>query len=129
MWFDVQAAVANIVSDDKTGVAAYPPANPANPANSGQINGPFTSRLAGIAEIAEGDTKIPNSLNGAVTDEFLVLRAIRSGITRHGAIATSSGLGATITYQLLDRLIASGQIEQAQNGILSEGAQSNDKPK
>lgn len=65
-------------------------------------------------------------MKDAVTGDNLVLCAIREGNLRHGAVATATGIGATVTYQLLDKLIASGKVTQAQDGLLSEGMPSND---
>ena len=35
---------------------------------------------------------------------------------------TATGLGVTVTYQLLDRLIANGSVAQARDGELSVGS-------
>lgn len=56
-----------------------------------------------------------------MTGGAMVVQAIERGAERHGAIATASGLGATVTYQLIDRLVASRRLIQAKDGVLSVG--------
>ena len=60
------------------------------------------------------------------TGASLVLSAIEQGNIpgckwqpRHGSISTKTGLGGTVTYQLIDRLIEQGRVEQARDGVLS----------
>ncbi len=54
--------------------------------------------------------------------EAAILVAVRSGNRRPGPIATATGRGVTVTYQLLDRLIAEGRVAQARDGKLSRGS-------
>jgi len=56
---------------------------------------------------------------GVQKKETDVLCSIERGNQRHGAIATDTALGATVTYQLIDRLIKAGRITQAKDGVLS----------
>jgi len=48
----------------------------------------------------------------------VVIDAVQRGAARPGAVATSTGIGATVTYQLIDRLIAEGRICMARDGTL-----------
>ena len=45
-----------------------------------------------------------------------ILGAIRAGIKTPGAIATATRLGATATYQELDRMTAAGLLTMARDG-------------
>ncbi len=51
--------------------------------------------------------------------EVTILDAIRAGNRRDGAVVTKTKLGVTRTYQLVEQLIADGQIHQAHDGLLS----------
>lgn len=60
------------------------------------------------------------------TGSQMVLDAIDKGNSpdsgwqpRHGSIASETGLGGTVSYQLIRRLIDNGRITQAPDGVLS----------
>jgi hypothetical protein len=55
-----------------------------------------------------------------------VLNAVRDGAKRPGPVAVKAGLGATVTYRLIDRLIADGRLSIARDGALSMGARPED---
>ncbi len=106
MWFDVQAALAEIEGAPRVTTAAEPP-----------------PRVAHVAHVARPQALIfgnaPRAGQEAVT---AILDAIRGGKRRPGPIATATGRGVTVTYQLLDRLIAEGRVAQARDGKLSGGS-------
>ncbi len=105
MWFDVQAALAEI-EGARCAIAADPP--------------PHVAHVAHVARPpARKSENAPRAGQDAVT---AILDAIRGGNQRPGPIATATGRGATVTYQLLDRLIAEGSVAQARDGELSVGS-------
>ena len=89
MWFDVRAALADLDHD--------PAERP--------------SRVAHVARVARFPAS--ESEASAIAEEVSeakVIRAIRRGSRRPGVIETTAGLGATVTYELLDRLRARGRL-------------------
>lgn len=62
--------------------------------------------------------------------ETVVVETIRAGNTRPGPVAIATGYGATVSYQLIDRLVQQGRIQQAKDGSLSiaEEQTSHDRP-
>lgn len=115
MWFDVQAALKAL---GDTEIQCPPPAIPANPANlerKPRRESPQIAEIAGLAAQPASKTKS-------------LLRAIEEGHkpqsrwqARAGALSSHTGLGATVTYQLIDKLLAQGRIIQSKDGILSVG--------
>ena len=104
MWFDVQAALAEIEGAPRA-IAADPP--------------PHVAHVAHVARPPVLNSKnLPSSGQDA---KEAILAVIRDGKRRPGPIATATGLGVTVTYQLLDRLIAEGRIAHAPDGKLSGG--------
>lgn len=82
-----------------------------NPDESSSTRGGRTVKVVklsgGVSEIAPDE------------QEAVVVETIRAGNTRPGPVATATGLGATVSYQLIDRLIQQGRIQQAKDGALS----------
>jgi hypothetical protein len=77
-------------------------------------------RVAHVAHVArppapEPEKPHPNE-QGA---EIVILAAIRAGNHRPGPIARESGLGATLTYQAIDRMQRADRIEVARDGLIS----------
>lgn len=110
MWFDAQSELQKIKNQEHT------PATIARIAANPTENRPECS---GAANVTAPTAQIPEN---AQTDEQSIFAAIRAGNARPGPIAVASGLGATVTYQLLDKLIASGRVRQARDGTLGVGA-------
>ena len=105
MWFDVQAALAEIEGAPGVTTAESPP------------------RVAHVAHVARPQAlKSENSPRAGQEAVTAILDAIRGGKRRPGPIATATGSGVTVTYQLLDRLIAEGRVAQAREGELSVGS-------
>ena len=109
MWFDVQAALAEIESAPRATTAttaAKPPPH-----------------VAHVAHVARPPAlKSENAYRAGQDAKAAILDAIRGGKRRPGPIATATGRGVTVTYQLLDRLIAGGSVAQAREGELSVGS-------
>ncbi len=106
MWFDVRAALAEIESAPRAETAAEP-----------------LPRVAHVAHVARPPAlKSENAPSTGQEAEAVILDAIRDGKRRPGPIATATGRGVTVTYQLLDRLIAEGRVAQARDGELRVGS-------
>ncbi len=106
MWFDVQAALAEIEGAPRATTAAEPPPH-----------------VAHVAHVARPQALKPENAPRAGQDaKAAILDAIRDGKRRPGPIATATGRGVTVTYQLLDRLVAGGSVAQARDGELSVGS-------
>ena len=106
MWFDVQAALAEIESAPRAVSAAEP-----------------RPRVAHVAHVARPPAlKSENAPRAGQDAKAAILDAIGRGKRRPGPIATATGRGVTVTYQLLDRLIAEGSVAQARDGDLSVGS-------
>lgn len=95
MFFDAKEALARIQGETA--------ATPATPATFNQ-KAPQSSGSSGSSS--------PHDPENAI------LEAIKSGAQRHGAVATDTRLGTTVTYQLLDKLIEDGRVVQGRDGIL-----------
>ncbi len=105
MWFDVQAALAEIEGAPRATTAEPPP------------------RVAHVAHVARPPVlKSENGPRAGQEAVTAILDAVGRGKRRPGPIATATGLGVTVTYQLLDRLIAEGSVAQARDGELSGGS-------
>ncbi len=105
MWFDVQAALAEIEGPPRATTAESPP------------------RVAHVAHVARPPAlKSENAPRAGQDTEAAILDAIRDGKRRPGPIATATGRGVTVTYQLLDRLVAGGSVTQARDGELTVGS-------
>lgn len=105
MWFDVEAALAEIgAAAEKRG--RKPECGVADVANVANVAAPCEQK----SERGEGAEA------GEVAN---VLAAIDAGAERPGSIAVNAGLGVTVTYQLIDRLVAEGRLTIARDGILS----------
>ncbi len=105
MWFDVQAALAEIEGPPRATTAESPP------------------RVAHVAHVARPPAlKSENAYRAGQDPEAAILDAIRGGNHRPGPIATATGRGVTVTYQVLDRLIAEGRVAQARDGELRVGS-------
>ena len=98
MWFDAKAALAKIEME-----AAYT-------ATSATSEAEKAKKVPQIAEVAEVAAPEPPKQK---TAEIVILDASRAGHLRHGPVAKSSGLGATKTYQEIDRMLHAGLIDQA----------------
>lgn len=97
-----------------------PPNHPTNPT----LRNPETERGAVNATVS-GQT-VGNvgwlgkvSEKGADYKEAAIVETIRAGNTRPGPVAIATGYGATVSYQLIDRLVQQGRIQQAKGGALS----------
>lgn len=126
MWFDAHAALAAIEAIAEIWNGTPPPAIPAISAIRGALGSEKGGEIAGIATIAPPKTDIQKSHSKRLSGASLVMAAIDLGNvegckwqSRHGAIATEIGLGGTVTYQLIDRLIEQGRVLQARDGVLS----------
>lgn len=107
MWFDAKAALREIENQHLT---------PATSATSATRGGENEVPCSNVADVAAPESQNPQI--GQLPD-LAVLEAIALGNVRPGPIATHTNLGATVTYQLLDKLIALGRIHQARDGVLS----------
>ena len=56
-----------------------------------------------------------------ICNEELIVQTVQFGTSRHGAIATGANLGTTVTYRLIDKLVASGSLMQAKDGTITIG--------
>lgn len=63
--------------------------------------------------------KTETSLSTGQGADIVILAAIRAGNRSPGTVASETKLGATPTYQLIDKLRAEGRISQARDGELS----------
>jgi hypothetical protein len=107
MWFDVQAALAEIEGAPRAAMAEPPP------------------HVAHVAHVARPPApKSENAHRAGQDAKAAILNAIRGGKRRPGPIATTTGRGVTATYQLLDRLIAEGSVALTRDGALSMGVKS-----
>ncbi len=57
--------------------------------------------------------------NASENQEAVIVETIRAGNIRPGPVATATGFGATVSYQLIDRLVQQGRIRQAKDGTLT----------
>lgn len=62
-----------------------------------------------------------------ISDEQLLIETVKFGSKTNGAISTNSGLGATVTYQLIERLIDSGRLNIAKDGTITAKIANNSK--
>ena len=107
MLFDVQAALSEIL--------AATPATIATPAtNTPEI--PPLSRVSRMSQGVTSETKIPKS--APLSPRAAIIRTLRAGLKTPGSIATAAKLGATDTYQELDRMEAEGLVTMAPDGAL-----------
>ena len=115
MLFDVSAALAEIL--------AQTPATFATSATSATNSSvlPPVSRMSRVSQL--GSSKPAPApvahVPAPASPQTAVLAAIRAGNLTPGAIATATKLGATASYQELDRLAKAGPIEMASNGTYS----------
>lgn len=112
MLFDVSAALAEIL--------AQAPATFATPATNASVLPPVSrmsrmSQLPSPKPVLAPVVFVPSPANL----QTAILTAIRAGNLTPGAIATETKLGATATYQELDRLTKAGLIEMARKGTYS----------
>ena len=109
MLFDVTAALADIL--------AQAPATPATFATNTPVLPP-ESRVSRVSQQAgPKPPPAPFAPGTAPADaQTAILAAIRAGCLTPGAIATATRLGATATYQELDRMTEAGLIQMAVNG-------------
>jgi len=112
MWFDVQSELEAL---GESQFQRPPPANPANPANLERNPKQEAPQLAGIAGIAAQPPSNAESLLSAIEASREPQSKWQA---RAGALSSHTGLGATITYQLIDRLLAQGRIVQSKDGVL-----------
>lgn len=96
MWFDVSAALHSFTGGEA-------------------ILAPVTSPPAKVAKVAEVAATPVLKLDA----EAAILQAIGAGRHRPGAIASTTGLGVTRAYQLLDRMQAAGRIHVAADGHIT----------
>ncbi len=115
MWFDVQAAL-EALGDTET--QSPPPANLANPANLERNPRREAPRIAEIAGLAAQTPSKTKSLLRAIEESHKPQSRWQA---RAGALSSHTGLGATVTYQQIDKLLAQGRIIQSRDGVLSIG--------
>lgn len=104
MWFDSKAVAQKIENQ------RLAPATPATLRH--EAEGETVGQCRNVAEVAglqAEKQKMP---------ETLVVAAIGAGKCRPGPIARQSGLGATVTYQLIDSLLKQGRLIQERDGTL-----------
>ncbi len=110
MKFDVAAAVAEVLSETQT------PATVATVATERPKSQPERESSSKVAEVAA--TRVSKTKTKE-DREAVVVETIRAGNIRPGPVATATGFGATVSYQLIDRLVQQGRIRQAKDGSLS----------
>ena len=115
MWFDVQAALEALGDNE---IQRPTPAIPANPANQERKAKRETSQIAEIAGLAAQPPSKTKSLLRAIEESH---KPKSQWQARAGALSSHTGLGATVTYQLIDKLLAQGRIIQSKDGVLSIG--------
>lgn len=107
MLFDVQAALSEVL--------ASTPATPATIATN-TPNPPPLSRVSRLSQQATTETKIPEP--GPRAPRAAIVQALRAGLKTPGSIATAAKLGATETYQELDRMAQAGLVLMHRDGAL-----------
>lgn len=115
MWFDVQAALEALGDNETQRPAPANLANPANQEGKPKQESPQIAEIAGLAAQPPSKTK---SLLRAIEESHKPQSRWQA---RAGALSSHTGLGATVTYQLIDKLLAQGRIIQSKDGILSVG--------
>ena len=66
------------------------------------------------------ETKLPKSApNPPLSTRAAIVRALQAGLKTPGSIATAAKLGATVTYQELDRMALDGLVTVNPNGALA----------
>lgn len=124
MIFDAYAALAKIQHQGTTpATSATLRHTPTSGRTKGAQTHPKLAECRNVANVAVGRGEISKTASSSPppqkSAEVLALDAIRTGYVRHGVVATKTMLGATVTYRLLDRLIAEGRVAQAKDGTLS----------
>ncbi len=97
-----------------------PPNNPTNPTLGNlKSNDCDASPTPGGQSVGNVGLLGKVSGNASENQEAVIVETIRSGNIRPGPVATATGFGATVSYQLIDRLVQQGRIRQAKDGSLS----------
>lgn len=107
MLFDVQAALSEIL--------ASTPATPATIATKTHETPPL-SRVSRLSQGVALETKIQKS--APLSTRAAIFQALRAGLKTPGSIATAAKLGATDTYQELDRMAQEGLVAMQPDGGL-----------
>lgn len=107
MLFDVQAALSEILTST--------PATPATIATNTSKPPPL-SRVSRLSQEVDAESKIPKS--APHSPRAAIMRALRAGLKTPGSIATAAKLGATETYQELDRMAQAGLVLMHRDGAL-----------
>ena len=107
MWFDVQAALAEIRAGEKPAPAAATPATSATIATQAPETRP---RVAIVASVATPPAQKPEITPSASDPETYLAFLHREGPTTYGAAATALGWGATRAWQAEARLRAAGLV-------------------
>ena len=113
MWFDVQAALAEIKAGKKPGSDPDPRANRANRANPSPAPPP---RLAQIARLARPPAQKLEITPGASDAETYLAFLHREGPQTYGAAASTLRWGATRAWQAEARLRAAGLVHMREFG-------------
>ena len=117
MIFDAYAALRKLETE------APAPATSATSATNSPKNPNLGGNVASVADVAAPTGEISFS-EKPMSDETLIVDTVKFGASRHGAIATKASLGATVTYQLIDKLVASGRLRIAKDGTITIGSRS-----
>lgn len=107
------AARAALTPPDKTDKSDKTPdeaAHDPGPAPSAPV-------LSEMSVLSKGGEALGNSPQGAI------IEALRRGAKTPGAVATAARLGATLTYQTLDRMAAEGLVSMKPDGALALAGQ------
>lgn len=107
MLFDVQTALYEIL--------AATAATPATIATN-TLEPPSLSRVSRLSQAEAVETKTRKT--PVLSTRTTIIKAIRAGLKTPGSIATAAKLGATDTYQELDRMALEGLVTMQGNGAL-----------
>lgn len=127
MWFDVDAALAEIM-ENRAPVNAQPEPHPrANRANRAKQGGKTEGRLAYLAHLARPRPSALQSPTPApvtslpdlrAADDTATLEAFAAGYRSPGAIATATEMGGTRAWQAVDRLTRAGRLGWAKGYLM-----------
>ena len=107
MLIDVQSALAENL--------ASTPATPATIAT----NTPKPPPLSRVSQVSQGMTAETKTAKSPIlSPRAAIIRALQAGLKTPGSIAIAAKLGATDTYQEIDRMTLEGLVTMARNGAL-----------
>jgi len=122
MGFDLKRALAEIAERKSSVSESVARANPANRANP-EIE-PLLAQIARLARAkAQGSQNVPIAEQGV---DAVILKSIDAGNNSHRAVSTNTKLGATVTYQIIERLMSVGRIIKEKDGVLKVMEQKNE---